>query len=110
TDVYKGFDLIEDKNFERPDADELIAALKAKNLGLAKKNMINVLENFTLRAYPSVTNTKDKMIADTSPSIAVMSGSGPTIIGFYKNRRSAEAACAKMLAINPETFLTKTMV
>ncbi|MCL1808736.1 MAG: 4-(cytidine 5'-diphospho)-2-C-methyl-D-erythritol kinase [Clostridiales bacterium] len=109
-EAYKGFDLIDDRNYKKPDEEELVAALKSSNLDLIKKNMINVLENFTLKTYPSVAYTKHKMIVDTSPAKAIMSGSGPTVIGLYRNRVSAEVAFDKMSALNEETFLTKTMV
>jgi 4-diphosphocytidyl-2-C-methyl-D-erythritol kinase len=108
-EVYKGFSLIKDKNFERPDTKQLISAMHEKNCDLIKKNIINVLENFTLKAYANVMYTKNKMITETSPIKAVMSGSGPTIIGFYEDRESAETAYGKMALLNKETFLTKTL-
>jgi len=106
--VYKGFDSMPEGAFERPDNKELIAAMEEKNFSAIDKNMINVLENYTLKAYPEVMRTKERMIEGTSPAIAVMSGSGPTIVGFYRNKKSAEMAYEKMALINRETFLTKT--
>ena len=108
-EVYKGFSQIQDKNFKRPDIKQLIADINEKNFANIEKNIVNVLENFTLKAYASVMYTKNKIITETSPIKAVMSGSGPTIAGFYENRESAETAYSKMALLNRETFLTKTL-
>jgi len=110
--VYKGFSEIEDKSFERPDVKQLVTAMEEKNFELIYKNIINVLENFTLKAYASAMYTKSKMVDETKPAKAVMSGSGPTIIGFYENKESAKAAYEKLidLNLNKETFLTKTQI
>lgn len=108
-DVYEKFDQINVKEYEKPDIDELVAALRVKNFNLIEKNMVNVLENVTAKAYPSVMSTKSMMIGDMSPAKAIMSGSGPTIAGFYRNKGSAEAAYVKMARLNKETFLTKTL-
>jgi len=109
-EVYKGFDLILDRNFKRPDTKALIAAMNEKDLSAMAENMVNVLENYTLTKYPAVRETKEKMIEMTKPVKAVMSGSGPTIIGLYKDRRSAEAAYEIMAALNKETFLTRMLI
>jgi len=109
-EVYRGFDRLLESDFERPDTEALLAAMKAGNLMEAAKNMINVLENYTLTAYPQVKETKEKMARETSPVKVMMSGSGPTIIGFYRNRAVAAAAYKKMAALNKETFLARTLV
>jgi 4-diphosphocytidyl-2-C-methyl-D-erythritol kinase len=107
-DVYKGFSEIENKNFERPDIKQLIVGMSEKKIELISKNIVNVLENFTLKAYPSVMYTKNKMKNETNSLKVVMSGSGPTIVGFYTNKESAQIAFEKMLLTNKETFLTRT--
>ena len=51
-EVYQGLDL---ENIScRPDTEELIQGLAEKNYKKIQKNMVNVLENFTLTRYPSV--------------------------------------------------------
>ena len=107
--VYKGFGLLEDKNFERPNIKQLVSDMDEKNFAMATKNIINVLENFTLNAYANVMFAKNTLITETSPAKAVMSGSGPTIIGFYESKEKAEIAYSKMAPLYKETFLTKTM-
>ena len=107
-EVYKGFSEIQDKNFERPDIKQLIKNMSEENFEIISKNIVNVLEKFTLTAYPSVMYTKNKMINETNSLKVVMSGSGPTIIGFYADKENAKIAYEKMLLTNKETFLTKT--
>ena len=107
-EVYKGFSEIPNKNFERPDIKQLITGMFEKNFELISKNIVNVLENFTLTAYPSVMYTKNKMKTETNSLKVTMSGSGPTIIGFYTDKASAQVAYEKMLLTNKETFLTRT--
>jgi len=107
--AYKGFALMEEKSFERPNISDLIFAMKQNDLEEAGKNMINVLENYTLAAYPGVRETKGLMLKSANPVKVLMSGSGPTIIGFYKDRKSAEEAYKTMAAINKDTYLTRTM-
>ena len=58
-EVYQGLAL--DKIEERPNTAELVAALAEKNYKIIQKNMINVLENFTLTRYPNVMYTKNKV-------------------------------------------------
>ena len=108
--AYQGYDSIADGNFERPDIGRLIAAMEEDDLASAAANMVNVLENYTLKAYPGVAKTKQEMLERTSPLRAVMSGSGPTMIGFYRDKASAETAFSKMALVNRETFLAKTLI
>jgi len=107
-EVYKGFGEIPYKNLERPDIKQLINDMPKGDFELISKNIVNVLEKFTLTAYPSVMYTKNKMKSETDSLKVVMSGSGPTIVGFYANKESAQIAYEEMLQINKETFLTKT--
>jgi len=93
---------------ERPDLAELIRALEERNDGIMKKNMINVLENFTLKRYPTVMYTKNKVkeLLDGEP--VLMSGSGPTIFALCRSKEAAQKACREMRKINRETFWTET--
>jgi len=109
-DAYRGFSQLGGKILKRPDIQALTEALKKNNITAASENMINVLENYTLATHPKVAGTKEKMIDRTAPQKALMSGSGPTIIGFYRDKTDAEAAYEKMAAINRETFLARTLV
>ena len=105
-EVYKGIDneIIE----RRPSNDEMIAALKAKDIETVKKNLVNVLENFTLKRYPIVKYTKDKMSALCTSDSVLMSGSGPTVFGLCNNIADSKKVCETMLELNKESFWTRT--
>ena len=105
-EVYKGIDneIIE----RRPSNDEMIAALKAKDIETVKKNLVNVLENFTLKRYPIVKYTKDKMSELCYSDSVLMSGSGPTVFGFCSNINESRRVCEAMLELNKESFWTRT--
>ena len=105
-EVYQGLAL--DKIEERPNTAELVAALAEKNYKIIQKNMINVLENFTLTRYPNVMYTKNKVERLFNEEAVVMSGSGPTIFALCRNRGEAQRAYEELKAYNKETFWTRT--
>lgn len=105
-EVYKGID--SEHIPERPDNKELINALRTNNRKLVEKNMINVLENFTLKRYPVIVYTKNKIQQLCSCEGVLMSGSGPTVYGLCKNIREAKELCRRMLEDNKESFWTRT--
>ncbi|MDO4486991.1 MAG: 4-(cytidine 5'-diphospho)-2-C-methyl-D-erythritol kinase [Bacillota bacterium] len=105
-EVYKGID--SEHIPERPDNKELIHALRTNNRKLVEKNMINVLENFTLKRYPVIVYTKNKIQQLCSCEGVLMSGSGPTVYGLCKNIREAKELCRRMLEDNKESFWTRT--
>lgn len=105
-EVYKGIDNeIIDRH---PNNDEMMKALEKNNRRLIAKNMINVLENFTLKRYPIVMYTKDKLSNLCHSGSVLMSGSGPTVFGLCKNITESKEICKKLLDENKESFWTRT--
>ena len=105
-EVYKGIDNMEIT--VHPNNDEMIDALKKNDTKVLKKNLINVLENFTLNHYPIVMYTKNILMEHCSTGCVLMSGSGPTVFGLCKNITESKAICEKMLSHNKESFWTRT--
>jgi len=105
--VYGGLSLHEIT--EHPNTAELAAGLRERNFQKISKNMVNVLENYSLKEYPTVMYTKNKMIQEGKAYKALMSGSGPTVFGLYTSKRKGEAAYSKLKTLNKETFLIKTL-
>ena len=89
--AYQGIDNIEIK--ERPNTEELIEGLKTRDVSLIEKNMVNVLENYTLMEYPTVVYTKNKMQELCNHGKVLMSGSGPTVFGICADRKEAQPLC-----------------
>ena len=105
-EVYQG--LRQEDIQSRPDNSQLIAGLKDGNWALIEKNMVNVLEFYTLKMYDKVVYTKNKMREACPGATVLMSGSGPTVFGFYKAKKDARRVYEIMKSINKETFLTET--
>ena len=103
-EVYRGIDgeVIE----KRPDIEEMRMALEKKDMLLLEKNMVNVLENFTLKRYPVVVYTKNK-VQGLYKGPVLMSGSGPTIFCLCKSREEADRLCEKMRAEDMECCTAK---
>lgn len=105
-EVYQGIDNMTLP--EHPDNEAMIQALRAHDSVTLKKNLINVLENFTLTHYPIVMHTKNMLLELCSTGCVLMSGSGPTVFGLCKNITESKAICEKMLSQNKESFWTRT--
>jgi len=105
-EVYQG--LRQEEILQRPDTRQLITGLADENWELIEKNMLNVLEFYTLKMYDMVVYTKNKMKELNPNSTVLMSGSGPTVFGVYKNQSEASMVYTEMKKINKETFLTET--
>ena len=73
------------------------------------KNMTNVLENYSLKEYPIIMYTKNKIVQEGRSYRALMSGSGPTVFGLFTSKRRGMTAYLKLKALNKETFLVKTL-
>jgi 4-diphosphocytidyl-2-C-methyl-D-erythritol kinase len=104
--VYKGIDSEEIP--ERPDTGAMIAALEEENRCEIEKNMVNVLENYTLKRYAVVMYTKNKIQRECNPRSVLMSGSGPTVFGLCNSREEAKRICDIMRKENSESFWTRT--
>lgn len=74
-----------------PDVDGMVQALKAGDLGGITDRMGNVLETVTENAYPVISDIKELMKRRGAEN-ALMSGSGPTVFGIFKEKAEAEKA------------------
>lgn len=72
-----------------PDIDGMVKALAAGDLKGITDRMGNVLETVTVREYPVIDRIKKRM-CELGAENALMSGSGPTVFGIFKEREKAE--------------------
>ena len=95
--VYKKFDSLYERNIEidRPDNEKLIEAIKNKNMDLLVSSMSNVLEPVT-KEWCSDIESIEKIMLEEGAEKAMMSGSGPTVFGFFKDKKKAKK-CANIL-------------
>lgn len=69
----------------------MIEALKQGSLQGITDRMDNVLETVTVEQFPVIAQIKDFM-KEHGAMNALMSGSGPTVFGIYKEEQEALAA------------------
>lgn len=74
---------------DHPDIDGIIEGLKDRDLIRVAGSMGNVLQNVTETEYPVITQIKEEMIKGGAIN-AMMSGSGPTVFGLFKERSMAK--------------------
>lgn len=84
--VFGAFDI--NKVEKRPDNKKMIELIKAKDLEGICRNMCNVLESVTVKNYPIIDDIKSTMLENDAIG-SMMSGSGPTVFGFYKDYKTA---------------------
>ena len=105
-EIYKGIDHV--KIPVHPNTNELVAAIIQKNWPDIVKNMVNTLENVTLRRYPIVVYTKNKMNCGCSAQAVLMSGSGPTVFGIFLDKKEAKTCYLRMKDEFQESFMSHT--
>ena len=93
---------------ERPDAQQLLEGLSRKDMKMVYRNMINVLESYTLKQYPEVQTLKERLVAAGGAGKVLMSGSGPTVIGIYNHYGAARRACLEMRRQGYEAYWAHT--
>ena len=93
-EVYQSLDI---KNIEkRPDNKLLIENLKNDDIVSVSNNMVNVLEEVTSKKYSDIKVIED-IIAKNGAMGTMMSGSGPTVFGFFDNEEKAKRARVELL-------------
>ncbi len=85
--VYENLKVNELKH--HPDIDGMVKAIEKGDLHGITDRMENVLETVTIPAYPIIEDIKNCMKENGAVN-ALMSGSGPTVFGIFKDEESAE--------------------
>lgn len=76
---------------KHPDIDGMVEGLKQGDLNAVTSRMENVMETVTEKKYPIITDIKKMMLGNGAMN-AVMSGSGPSIFGVFREENAARAA------------------
>ena len=74
-----------------PDIAGMIAALQKGDLDGITGRLGNVLETVTVKAHPVIEQIKE-LLRKQGAENALMSGSGPTVFGIFKEKETAERA------------------
>jgi 4-diphosphocytidyl-2-C-methyl-D-erythritol kinase len=105
-EVYSALDI--SKIYKHPETDELITAMELGDVGFVSRNMKNILENVTLKKHQSLREIKRDFIKMEAMG-TLMSGSGPTIFGFFEDMLKAKSCYDKMKTKYKEVFITRTI-
>ncbi len=74
-----------------PDIDGMIAALQRGDLDGITGRLGNVLETVTVKAHPVIEQIRE-LLRKQGAENALMSGSGPTVFGIFKEKETAARA------------------
>ena len=77
---------------QHPDIDGMCRAIEEQDLDGVIGRLGNVLETVTAISHPEITTIK-RLLMEHGAEGALMSGSGPTVFGIYKDREKAAEAC-----------------
>lgn len=91
-----------------PDIDGMVKALKEGSLKGITDRMGNVLETVTIKEYPVINQIKEAMLENGAEN-SLMSGSGPTVFGVYREEETAVKAyeVIKNQELAKQIFITK---
>jgi 4-diphosphocytidyl-2-C-methyl-D-erythritol kinase len=93
---------------KRPDNAGMVSALAKGDKERIASGMVNVLEGVTALRFPEILRIKDKMM-ERGALGAVMSGSGPTVVGLFRDNKSALSAAEYFGKSYREVITTKTV-
>lgn len=92
---------------DHPDMDRVIRGIMAGSMDDIVASMGNVLESVTCSEYDIINELKKAML-DIGASGSLMSGSGPTVFGLFKNKEEAMSAEKRLKDLYPDVFVKAT--
>ena len=93
---------------ERPDKAAMLAALAAGDVPAVSGLLCNVMEQVTQAQFPVIGGIKKKLLLNGALG-ASMSGSGPTVFGFFLDDAAAKRSADSFSTMYKDVFLTKTI-
>ncbi len=100
--VYENFKM--ENVLKHPDTDGVIDAISKRDFAALAEKTANVLESVTEKEYAVISLYK-KMFSEKGASLAMMSGSGPTVFGIFEKKFNAEMAYTSAKTLTPDAFL-----
>jgi 4-diphosphocytidyl-2-C-methyl-D-erythritol kinase len=105
-DVYKEIEI--EKIFKHPKTEEVIQAIEENNVEFVSENLMNVLENVSLKKHKILRDIKSTMLNQGALG-ALMTGSGPTVFGIFDNIDKAEKCFEYFKSKYDQVYLSKTI-
>lgn len=91
----------------RPDIGRMLKGIEAGDLAEIAGSMCNVLETVTVKKCPQIEEIKSKLL-EYGALGSMMSGSGPTVFGIFKDVSTAYHAYDHVKGMVNEIFVVKT--
>ena len=85
-------------------SDKMICALETKDLNVIADNVFNIFEKVVIPIRPRV-NEQKKIMKQNGSTCSMMSGSGPSVFGLFKNKNQAEKALSALLDYGADAYL-----
>jgi 4-diphosphocytidyl-2-C-methyl-D-erythritol kinase len=104
-EVYKALDLSALER--RPLSREFLSAIEKRDLRSVSKNMYNALETVTVKKHGVILDIKKKMMQYNAIG-TMMSGSGPTVFGIFKDQERAKKAAQNLRKYHNQTYVVNT--
>ena len=105
-EVYEGLAIDDIK--VRPNIKAMLKYIEECNLEGIAGSMQNVLETVTIKKCPEIELLKTKLV-EYGAMGSMMSGSGPTVFGIFKDMASAYNAYDNIKSMVTEIFVVKTI-
>jgi len=116
--VWPGFPMATSERYARLDSrkfgaggsrlEGLLEGLRSADLEKVSANLYNVFEERAYADYPGLKKLKRDML-DAGALNALMSGSGSSVFGIFKDPSSARSARERLSVVYKDVFTTKTI-
>ena len=98
----------EDVNRRHSDFDATVNAVRQNNVGQLFANAYNIFEEVILPVHSTAKAQKD-ILLENGADFAMMSGSGPAVFGFFKDRATANTAASAIRKFGARAFICETV-
>jgi 4-diphosphocytidyl-2-C-methyl-D-erythritol kinase len=92
----------------RPDINKIITAIQNKDINIISQNLCNVLEVASIKLLPEIQQIKQRLLENGALG-SIMSGSGPTVFGIFKDKSLAYNAYEAVKDMVTDIFVVKTV-
>ena len=86
-----------------PNHSHLFSAMQRRDLSAMQEATANVLESVSIKAHPILDSLKQQLL-DLGAGMALMSGSGPTIFGLFREAAHRDRAYATLETRLPDGY------
>lgn len=90
------------------DTAGAVSAIENGNFGELCERLSNSFEPVTIKKYPVIRGIKEKMLMNGAAA-ALMSGSGPTVFGFFDDFKTAKTSADSFATLYKDVYLTTTV-